>query len=221
MRRFLLFITSMAHFSMPNSVPISWLYIIIVCIRVSNSFSFLANSLMSSMYISGWSFLVIYWVCIQLCIFWECDWVASLLLQIVMVIMHLPRICLSRSLPLLSFSPLLSIPLSMFPHNLHLLFCSLLPILALIWLIPMALFWGAIRRDSVSLVRFPPFLKPCPIFLVRDFDYHDYHWYHCHVHVPQLFQFHSQIKEVIYLFAFFYFEVNSNTFGQEWVIICI
>ena len=30
----LLFITSMAHFSMPNSIPISWLYILTICIRV-------------------------------------------------------------------------------------------------------------------------------------------------------------------------------------------
>ena len=49
--RFLLFITSMAHFSMPNSIPISWLYILTVCIKVFKSLSFLANSLMSSMYI--------------------------------------------------------------------------------------------------------------------------------------------------------------------------
>ena len=42
-----LFLTSMVHFSMPNSIPISWLYIFTVCIRVSNPFSFLAKSLMS------------------------------------------------------------------------------------------------------------------------------------------------------------------------------
>ena len=35
-----LFITSMAHFSMPNSIPMSWLYILTSCIRVSSSFSF-------------------------------------------------------------------------------------------------------------------------------------------------------------------------------------
>ena len=38
-------------FFMPNSIPISWLYILIICIRVSNSFSFFPNSLMSSKYI--------------------------------------------------------------------------------------------------------------------------------------------------------------------------
>ena len=46
----MLFITSMAHFSMPNSIPMSWLYILIAYIRVSSSFCFFAISLMSSMY---------------------------------------------------------------------------------------------------------------------------------------------------------------------------
>ena len=50
MCRFLRFIISMAHFSMINSIPISWLYILTVCIRVSNS-SLLENILMLSMYI--------------------------------------------------------------------------------------------------------------------------------------------------------------------------
>ena len=51
-----LFITSIAHFSMPNSIPMSRLYILTVCIRVSSSFSFFANSLMSSMYIKWLTF---------------------------------------------------------------------------------------------------------------------------------------------------------------------
>ena len=46
-----LFMTSMAHFSMPNSIPMSWLYILTACMRISSSFSFFANSLTSSMYI--------------------------------------------------------------------------------------------------------------------------------------------------------------------------
>ena len=50
MCRFLLFLISVAHFSMPNSIPMSWLNILTASIRVSNSFSFLANSLIS-MYI--------------------------------------------------------------------------------------------------------------------------------------------------------------------------
>ena len=36
----------MARFSRPNSIKIACLYILIACIRLSNSFSFLANSLM-------------------------------------------------------------------------------------------------------------------------------------------------------------------------------
>ena len=44
---------------------------------------------------------------------------------------------------------------SLSPHNLHFLFCYILSIFALIWLVLMALFCAAIRRDSVSLLRFP------------------------------------------------------------------
>ena len=44
--------------------------------------------------------------------------------------------------------------LSLSPHNLHLLFRCILSILTLIWLVLMALFCAAIRRDSVSLLRF-------------------------------------------------------------------
>ena len=43
---------------------------------------------------------------------------------------------------------------SLSPHNLHLLFCCVFSILALIWLVVMALFCAAIRRDSVSLLKF-------------------------------------------------------------------
>ena len=52
---------SMAHFSTPNSIHISYIYsmyILIACIRVSNSFLFLKNSLMSSMYIRWLIFLL-------------------------------------------------------------------------------------------------------------------------------------------------------------------
>ena len=40
-------------------------------------------------------------------------------------------------------------------HNLHLLFCCILSIHALIWLVLILLFCAAIRRDSVFLLRFP------------------------------------------------------------------
>ena len=46
-----LFIISMVHFSVKNYIPISWLYMFTACIRVSDSYLFLANNLMSSMHI--------------------------------------------------------------------------------------------------------------------------------------------------------------------------
>ena len=44
---------------------------------------------------------------------------------------------------------------SLSPYRLHFLFCCVLSILALIWLVLMALFCAAIRGDSVSLIKFP------------------------------------------------------------------
>ena len=44
---------------------------------------------------------------------------------------------------------------SLSPHSLHLLFCCVLSIHALIWLVLMALSCAAIKRDSVSLLKFP------------------------------------------------------------------
>ena len=52
---------------------------------------------------------------------------------------------------------------SLSPHSLHLLFSWVLSILALIWLVLMALFCTAIRRDSVSLLKFP-FLSHVQVF---------------------------------------------------------
>ena len=49
------------------------------------------------------------------------------------------------------------------PHSLYLLFHYVLCILALIWLVLMALFCAAIRRDSVSLLKFP-FLCQVQVF---------------------------------------------------------
>ena len=43
----------------------------------------------------------------------------------------------------------------MWPHSLHLLFCRVLSIFALILLVLIALFCAAILRDSVSLLKFP------------------------------------------------------------------
>ena len=52
---------------------------------------------------------------------------------------------------------------SLTPHNQHLLFCCLLSIHTLIGLVLMASFCPAIRRDSVSLLRFP-FLNDVQVF---------------------------------------------------------
>ena len=52
---------------------------------------------------------------------------------------------------------------SLSPHNLHFLFWCVLFFLALIWLVLMALFCAAFRRDSFSLLRFP-FLRHVQVF---------------------------------------------------------
>ena len=52
---------------------------------------------------------------------------------------------------------------SLSPHSLHLLFCWVLSILALIWLVLLAFSCAAIRRDSVSLLKFP-FLCQLQVF---------------------------------------------------------
>ena len=48
-------------------------------------------------------------------------------------------------------------------HSPHLLFCCVLSILALIWLVLMALFCAAMRRDYFSLLKFP-FLSQVHVF---------------------------------------------------------
>ena len=52
---------------------------------------------------------------------------------------------------------------SLSQHSLHLLFCWVLSIFALIWLVLMALSCAVIRRDSVSLLRLP-FLSQVQVF---------------------------------------------------------
>ena len=52
---------------------------------------------------------------------------------------------------------------SLSQRSLQLLFCCILSILALIWLVLMALSCAAIRRDSVSLLKFP-FLSQVQVF---------------------------------------------------------
>ena len=70
------------------------------------------------------------------------------------------------------------------PHNLHLLFCCILSILALIILVLIALFCAAFRSDSVSLKRFPFFshvqVFSCEMSLVFrlkcPYDYFSFHF---------------------------------------------
>ena len=61
---------------------------------------------------------------------------------------------------------------SLSPDNLHLLFCCVLSLFALIWFVLMALYCAAIRRDSVSLLRFPFFHH------VRVFSWEYYYYYY-------------------------------------------
>ena len=58
---------------------------------------------------------------------------------------------------------------SLSPHSLHLLFCWVLSILALIWFVLIALFCAAIRRDSVSLLKFPFHIQvlSCEMLFIR------------------------------------------------------
>ena len=79
--------------------------------------------------------------------------------------LHIPRwitLLTQSCLTLYSFSANLLHSLIMWlmvsylsPHSLHLLLCCVLSILTLIWLVLMALFCATIRRDSVSLLKFP------------------------------------------------------------------
>ena len=63
------------------------------------------------------------------------------------------------------------------PHSLHLLFCCVLSILVLIWLVLTALFCAAIWRNLVSLLRFP----------FRSHVHYYYYYYHYYYH--KLFSF--------------------------------
>ena len=93
------------------SISMSWLYILTAYIRVSNSFSFLANSLMSSICIRWLIFSSDLLNLYPPCISWVCDWVASLPPQTA----HYPGIFLSVFLLQLNSYHLASISLSSFP----------------------------------------------------------------------------------------------------------
>ena len=53
---FPLFINCIAHFSMSNSIQMSWLYILTECIRVFNSFSFCQTVWCHPFTLGDWSF---------------------------------------------------------------------------------------------------------------------------------------------------------------------
>ena len=85
----------------------------------------------------------------------------------------------------LLYSPIMWLIVSL-PHNLNLLFCCFLSILALIWLGLMTLFCAVIWRDSVSLLRFP-FLSYLHVFSCEmSLVYHLKHPWNCFP--PLLFQ---------------------------------
>ena len=75
------FIINVAYFSMQNSIPITWLYTLTACIRVSNPFFHVWQTVSCP---CSWFFLVIYEVSK------ECNSVASSILQIGIVIMQTP-----------------------------------------------------------------------------------------------------------------------------------
>ena len=81
---------------------------------------------------------------------------------------------------------------SLSPYSPHVLFCCILSILALIWLVLMTLFCAAIRRDSVSLLMFA-FLS------------------HVNVLLWEMFII------IIYSFRFFHFSVTWCFFSGIWV----
>ena len=73
--------------------------------------------------------------------------------------LHISQSCLAFCANMLHSLIMWLMVSSLSPNSLHLLFCCVLSILAFIWLVLMALFCAAIRRDSVSLLKFP-FLVP-------------------------------------------------------------
>ena len=93
----------MAHFSVPNSIPISWLYILIFLISIRNFYLFLTNSLISSISIS-W---LIFRCKIVIPVHYLSMWFSSIIaIKIVIVKVHFPGRYLSGFSSQLLFSPL-------------------------------------------------------------------------------------------------------------------
>ena len=104
---FQLLIIRIPHLYRPNSFPIPCSYILTVRIRVSNSFSFLVSSLMSSMYIM-WLIFSWYLVSLYPPVQFLC-WEVRSQSQRVMVIVHVTGIYHSGFSPEVSFFHLISV----------------------------------------------------------------------------------------------------------------
>ena len=105
---------------------------------------------------------------------------------------------------------------SLSPLNLHLMFSRILSILALIWLVLIA-FWASIRKDSVSLLRFP-FLSHVHVFscdmIITIIPFRVFHtsvscWFLTGVWVTV-----SYLKSLVFLF-FFYWAMNCEILVSE------
>ena len=102
-------------FRSPSTIVTNFTYyILLASIRIFNSFSFWQTVWCRPYTLGGRFFLAIYEVCIHLRISYVNDSLASSLLQIVMMMAHLPGRSFSGFSPRLSFFLLLSVPPSSF-----------------------------------------------------------------------------------------------------------
>ena len=83
------------------------------------------------------------------------NWYFFLISQWIPLLTHSCLVLYSFSVNLLHSLIMWLIVSSLSPHIPHLLFCFVISIITLIWLVLTALFCAAIRRYSVSLLRFP------------------------------------------------------------------
>ena len=115
----------------------------------------------------SWSLCVSFsWTGYCLCIYHLFVWSNWNFLHIFQLIILPTQLCLvlySFCANLLHSLIMWLMVLSLSLHSLHMLFCCVLTIIALIWLLLMTLFCAAIKRDSFSLLRFP-FLRQVQVF---------------------------------------------------------
>ena len=153
---------SMAYLSRPNSIPVSWLYIFIV---VSESpilfhfFFFLFCGRLDIVHVHKVINLSLWFSkFVVLSAFPKYNWVASLVLEIVMMKAHLPWRCLPGFSPPLKFF-LLSIPLFSFCMASVMNFMTLSDIL------------GSTQFKSQSVVDGREFFKPESMYVFRTFSH--------------------------------------------------